>query len=623
MVEDFSMKYLNPSDGASGDVAGLPSRCSWLYGGGVVGARIAACDWAKTPLGPIAFWPHALRNTLNLILNSELSMLIAWGPELRCFYNDAYAPIVDGKGDVLGSPFIDVFPEAWDQVGSIMDKALEGESLYFGEHCVRLLRNGTMQDTWWVFSYSPIIDEKGQICGVFAPVHEITDKMAVLASLRKSEANLQIVSDLVPGMLWRSTHEGEIVWSNNNMKAFFGTTQMGDAIHPDDQASVWESWEQARAKASTYQHHHRLKGPDGEYRWYFASSEPRIDEQGEVVEWYGVATDIHDLHTALNALSESEALFNSFASNSGSVIWMADAATLKLDYLSSAFSKIWGHPPEGNEVTWAYRLATVHPDDRFRQERTLEELLQGEVLHEEYRIVRQDGSVRWIRDTMFPIFTTGGLIHKIGGIAQDITRENSLIVHLIDDRLDHRNIIAQQLRALDYEIRVFPSVESFLRVQRAVLPGCVVYLDHDGADEAKRLASALSGQKGMLPLVLVRDVADPAEAICLMKQGASDIVLATDPPARLVQAIATVLATMEDIVREGDAVQDAMTKTRGLTDRERDILVCLSNGGTNKMIGRDLGISPRTVETYRMRILERLGVTTVPAAVKIAAIAGL
>lgn len=598
-------------------------RLDWLQAEGKVADEIRARDWSQTILGPLDEWPTILRSTLNLVLNSDLSMFVGWGEDLLCFYNDAYAPLLQGRGEALGHPLGDVFPEAAPSVGPLFAKALQGEATFRESFSIPLLRDAVVQETWWTVSYSPIFEEGGGICGVFVPVHEITRQLEAVAQLRTSEENRRIFSNLVPSLLWRANPDGENVWINQRMRDFFGESDPWEAVHPEDRPSLEGEWTRAKHEGNTFHHCHRVKSPDGTYRWHVAISEPRTGSTGTIQEWCGVATDVHDLRLAADAVEESSALFRRFASNSADMIWVADAVSGRFEYLSPAFHAIWGPSPPAAELTWDYWLSTVHPDDRLQQEQSFERLQAGEVLNEQYRILRPDGTVRWIRDTMFPIFTAGGAIYKIGGIAQDITRQNGQIVHLVDGGPESRNALAQRLQALGYQVRPFATVAAFLRVSRALLPGCVVFLDRGDDAEAERLASGVKGNLQSLPVVMVCDVKNASRAISLMKQGVCDIVLPSDPPEHLEQAVATALAQMQTGTCEDNAVRNAKEQVQQLTEREREVLEGLSEGATNKMLARDLGVSPRTVETYRVRLLEKLGVPNLPQAVKIAALSAL
>ena len=597
--------------------------CDWLQADGVIAGEIRQRDWSDTSLGPRESWPQTLRTTLNLILNSSFPMLVTWGDELLCFYNDAHAPLLPEQKNALGLQLPEVFSETFKSIGQFFTDAMLGKATYRDCLPLPIVRHGKTEDSWWVISYSPIHDETGNICGVFVPIHEITARVQLEAKLKASEENLRIFSDLVPSFLWRARPDTSMIWSNQRMQEYFDDAVPLEAVHPEERGSLEREWERAKRESDTFHHYHRLRAANGEYRWFLAISEPRLAADGSIEEWCGVATDVQDLHVAAEISAENSSLFRSFANNSADVLWIADVASKRLDYLSPAFHAIWGPTPASCEVDWDFWLSSIHPDDRQQQTESLSRLIRGEVLCEHYRIVRPDGTVRWIRDKMFPILGIDGSVQKVGGIAQDITRQNGKMVHLIDAEPESRNLRLRQLQAMGYQVRPFGLVEAFLRVSRALIPGCVVMVDSGCGDEAAKLACGIKREVKTLPLVLVCDVADVQNAISLMKQGVSDIVLPSDPPERLEQALAAALAEMQPDHGEDRAVSDASQRMHLLSDREREILRGLSEGATNKLLARDLGLSPRTVETYRTRILEKLGVASLPEAVKIETLAQL
>jgi two-component system sensor histidine kinase UhpB len=118
------------------------------------------------------------------------------------------------------------------------------------------------------------------------------------------------------------------------------------------------------------------------------------------------------------ALRESEQRFRQLAENIGEVFWMRSLGN-KVLYTSPAYESVWGRPREHLNGNLEPLLETIHPDDRklFRQ------VLQqpGREFNIEYRVVRPDGSLRWIRDRGFPIRDESGKIYRVAGIAEDIT----------------------------------------------------------------------------------------------------------------------------------------------------------------------------------------------------------
>ena len=147
-------------------------------------------------------------------------------------------------------------------------------------------------------------------------------------------------------------------------------------------------------------------------------------------------------------LRETEKRFRQFAEHSASILWIAELASLRLEYLSPAYERVTGEPREpmlANIQQWNH---LVHPEDREQVIAGARRVLEGETYVQEYRIVwPSDGDVRWIRGTGFPIPEEDGSLRRIGGIAQDITeskqlseRERRLWAEL---QLRVRNILAE------------------------------------------------------------------------------------------------------------------------------------------------------------------------------------
>jgi two-component system, cell cycle sensor histidine kinase and response regulator CckA len=129
---------------------------------------------------------------------------------------------------------------------------------------------------------------------------------------------------------------------------------------------------------------------------------------------------------AEEALRESEERFRQLAENiTESVFWMSDPNAMQMLYVSPAYERIWGLSCESlysNAQDW---IEAIHPDDRERiQANFFAQSLLGNY-DEEYRILRPDGSMRWIRDRSFPIQDRDGVPYRAVGFAEDITNRKS------------------------------------------------------------------------------------------------------------------------------------------------------------------------------------------------------
>jgi PAS domain S-box-containing protein len=199
---------------------------AFLKGGGEMGRLTRSFDWAQTSLGTPDTWSPSLRTTLSIILNSRFPMFLFWGDQLTCFYNDAYRPSMgnDGKHPhALGRPGEAVWPETWPVIKPLIDQVLSGKGATWSEdQCIPICRNGKMEDVYWTFSYSPVIDETGKRAGVLTTCMETTEKVVNLKQLAENKDQLHFAIEAAELGTWDLNPHTNRFTGNDRLKEWFG-----------------------------------------------------------------------------------------------------------------------------------------------------------------------------------------------------------------------------------------------------------------------------------------------------------------------------------------------------------------------------------------------------------------
>lgn len=200
----------------------------------------------------------------------------------------------------------------------------------------------------------------------------------------------------------------------------------------------------------------------------------------------------------------------------------------------------------------------------------------------------------------------------------------ALSVHIVDDDDAIRDSMALLLRANDFTVCTHIGARSFFDVYRPEETGCVLVdmlmpedLNGDEVhDRIIRLGDAP-------PIIVVTGHPQVRIAVEAMKRGAVEFLEKPVDPRDLIEIVRKSMNKRVDELRKRQRIEDAQARIGVLTPRERDVLRQLLRGRPNKIIARELGLSPRTVEIHRARVMEKTGAGSLPLLVKLAMAAGL
>ena len=195
---------------------------------------------------------------------------------------------------------------------------------------------------------------------------------------------------------------------------------------------------------------------------------------------------------------------------------------------------------------------------------------------------------------------------------------------IVDDDPSVRLSLAHLLAMIpDTQIESFPSGDLFLAEADQLLPACLILdLDMPGTSGLGVLDALSLGDQPFAAVVLT-GAGDIQSAVHAMQAGASDFLEKPCSHDRLIEAVEAALAKLADRSDVEGRRAQALTKIDALSARERDVLIGLLKGQSNKLIAHDLGISHRTVEIYRAKLMEKMEVRNIADAMRIAFAAGL
>ena len=535
--------------------------------------------------------------------------------------------------EMVGKSFADLGypPSLADLLNSHIDRVFADGMTVENEV---FFRSPTGQGTYFAYLLGPVRGDDGSVELVVGVSRDVSEKRAFEEVLRKSEARLRAATELVGlGIYSWDPVTGALDW-DERLRAMWGLPADAPVdmdvyeagIHPNDLDRVHAAIVACVDPAGDgrYNIEYRVIGRDDAVTRCIATAGQTKFEQNRAVGFIGAAIDVTAWRSAEAAVRASEAQFRRFAAHSSNLIWIADPTEGLIIYRSAAYERIWGTPYREGPVALADWMNDVHPDDRQQVENALSIVRTGEVAQFEYRIVRPgDGAVRWLRDTSFPILDDHGAVTRIGGIAEDLTPEDNRQAYVVSTKASQARHLLTLVRGIGYRARMFDSAAGFLDIAPVLAPGCVL-VDLRGARlQGLTIPRELRARSiRMSAILLDGSAADISFAVAAMKSGAVDYLTMADEGS-FRSRLANAMAECHSVGRPPARDENAASRVARLTSRERDVLLGLVEGGTNKAIGQTLGISPRTVELHRAHVMNRLDAGTLTELLQIAIAAGI
>jgi PAS domain S-box-containing protein len=278
----------------------------------------------------------------------------------------------------------------------------------------------------------PLVGDDGEVTELVGTHVDVTEQYLAKEALekafdeiKKSEDRLRLAIDTIPTLVWRSGPKGPPEFFNQQTLDYAGLSLeeclegWARTVHPDDIAKLASMWREIRHSGARGETEGRLQRFDGQYRWFLFRVEPLRDETGNIVEWYGSATDIEGRRQTENALRQSEAYLAQAQrlSLSGTFGWRV--ATGENTWSTETY-RIFGYD-EGSPVNIEMVVARTHPEDRAAVQKAIERVsIDGNDYDQEYRLLMPDGSVKHVHAVARSERDASGNLEYVGAVT-DVT----------------------------------------------------------------------------------------------------------------------------------------------------------------------------------------------------------
>lgn len=192
--------------------------------------------------------------------------------------------------------------------------------------------------------------------------------------------------------------------------------------HPEDADLLQDLLYRHLTERSPFKAEYRIRIPDGSHRWLSTSGQALWDEEGRPVRMAGSSTDITERKLAEDKLAHSERILRLIVENVQEVFWVSEVKSKKMIYVSPNYEQLWKESWEEYDDRMTAYVSRVHPED---QERVRSAIL-GDIMKPagtEHRIMRKDGSCRWVEGRRFPVRDESGQADYYVGVVKDITEQ--------------------------------------------------------------------------------------------------------------------------------------------------------------------------------------------------------
>jgi PAS domain S-box-containing protein len=278
-------------------------------------------------------------------------------------------------------------------------------------------------------------------------------------ALREGEERFRDMANNISQLAWMANEKGHIFWYNDRWFDYTGTTLAEvtgwggqKLLHPDHQQRVMDKIIRCFEQGEVWEDTFPLRGQDGLYRWFLSRAVPIRDAEGKVLRWFGTNTDITDRKIA-DVEQQLLAERLSLATAVGKVgVWEWDLSS-SMGIWDATLLEMYGFPPVAT-IPFGKWAAAVHPEDLAQAQAALQKVIdeKGQALLE-FRITRNDGSLRNIAGACRAICDESGNVNRVIGVNIDVTEREMAEKVLAQSGQDQLRFKDEFLSHVSHEVR--------------------------------------------------------------------------------------------------------------------------------------------------------------------------
>ena len=238
----------------------------------------------------------------GFLIQAPAAMAILEGPDYIYSLANTEFQKLSGRTqqEILGKGLKEVFPELAQQgYYEIFDQVYAtGEPFVINEFPVSFLYDGKQKSGYWDFVVYPIKNNLGKSSELMIHITDVTLQVEARKKIEASEEQFRTLAETLPQLVWMTDEKGKQQYASGRWQEYTGMipseTAWEQTIHTNDAINLTNAWKHSMDTGETYRVEVRLKSKTNQYRWFYGQGEPIRNEQGNIINWIGTFTDIHD-----------------------------------------------------------------------------------------------------------------------------------------------------------------------------------------------------------------------------------------------------------------------------------------------------------------------------------------